>query len=405
MKTSTKKELCRLCNSSNMEPALKLNKSPLCDAYLKRKKKQKFYDLNLCLCRDCKFAQIDTVVDPKTIYRDYIYITASSLGLVDHFKKYSKEVNKVLKFNKSKLVVDIGSSDGTLLSFFKKKKHKVLGVEPSYKAAAEAKKKGIKSFTNFFDIFLAKKILINYGGADLITINNLYANIDDLHNFTQGLNLLLSKNGVIVIESSYLKDMINNMIFDFIYHEHLSYFSILPLKSFFSKFGLKLIKIQKINTKGGSLRYYWARQESKWKVHQSVGQLERLEKKFNISKNTFRKFSRKITNNKKKIVKFLNKYKKLNIVGYGASATTTTLVSHFGIYKNIKYLIDDNPSKINTFSPGYHIPVYKLDRIKKESPDIIVIFAWRYKKPIIKKLRNIGFKNKIILPLPSFKVL
>ena len=98
MKNSSKKKICRLCNSSNVKVALKLNESPLCDAYIKKKRKQQFYDLNLCLCNDCKFAQIDTIVDPKTIYRDYIYVTSSSLGLVNHFKKYSIEVCKLLKF-------------------------------------------------------------------------------------------------------------------------------------------------------------------------------------------------------------------------------------------------------------------------------------------------------------------
>jgi len=405
MKNSSKKKICRLCNSSNVKVALKLNESPLCDAYIKKKRKQQFYDLNLCLCNDCKFAQIDTIVDPKTIYRDYIYVTSSSLGLVNHFKKYSIEVCKLLKFKQSKLVVDIGSSDGTLLSFFKKMKHRALGVEPSYRAAAEAKDKGIKSFTQFFNVPLAKRMVDKHGYADLITINNLFANVDDLYNFTKSLNLLLGREGVIVIESSYLKDMINNMVFDFIYHEHLSYFSILPLKSFFMKFGLKLVRVQKINTKGGSLRYYWAREESKWKIHNSVTKLVNLEKKFNISKKTFKQFNKKINKNKKKIIDYLHKYKKLNVVGYGASATSTTLISHYKLNNMIKYLVDDNPSKINTFSPGYHIPVYELKKIITDRPDIVIIFAWRYKKSIFKKLKKIGFKKKIILPLPNFKVI
>ena len=131
---------CRLCRSKKLSIVLPLNKSPLCDAYLKNKKKQQFYDLKLCLCNSCKFVQIDTVVDPKIIYRDYIYVTTSSFGLVSHFEDYTKNICKVLNFRNKKFIIDIGSNDGTLLSYFKKKKHKVLGIEPSYRSVIEAKK-------------------------------------------------------------------------------------------------------------------------------------------------------------------------------------------------------------------------------------------------------------------------
>ena len=83
---------CRLCGSKKLSVVLPLRKSPLSDAYLKNKKKQQFYDLKLCLCGICKFVQIDTVVDPKIIYRDYIYLTTSSLGLISHFKKPSNSI-------------------------------------------------------------------------------------------------------------------------------------------------------------------------------------------------------------------------------------------------------------------------------------------------------------------------
>lgn len=388
----------------DIKVVLTLNKSPLCDAYLSNKRKQQFYDLKLYLCNSCKFVQINTVVDPKIIYRDYIYVTTSSLGLSNHFEKYTQNVCKFFNFKKSKFIVDIGSNDGTLLCHFKKKKHKVLGVEPSLWAVEDAKKNGIESIKEFFDKNIVNKIVDRFGYADLITINNLFANVDDLYNFTKNIELLLGKEGVIAIESSYLLDMINNMVFDFIYHEHLSYLSILPLTIFFKKFGLKLVRVQKINTKGGSLRYYWARERSKWKVHSSVVKLSNVEKKFNISKETFDSFYKKIEFNKKHLLKYLSKFKKSKIIGYGASATSTTLISHFKLYNMLNYLIDDNPGKINTFSPGYHIPVYNFKKIIIDKPDIIIIFAWRYKKQILNKLKNINFKNIVVLPLPKFQI-
>jgi len=396
---------CRLCGSKKLSIVLPLNKSPLCDAYLKNKRKQQFYDLKLCLCNSCKFVQIDTVVDPKIIYRDYIYVTTSSLGLINHFKNYTNDIYKALKFKNKKFIIDIGSNDGTLLGYFKKKKHKVLGVEPSYRSVIEAKKNGIDSINEFFDDKIAKKIINNHGFADFISINNLFANVEDLNTFTKNLELILAPDGVIAIESSYLLNMINNMVFDFIYHEHLSYLSIFPLEIFFKKFGLRLIRIQKVGTKGGSLRYFIAKKNSKWKVDKSVVTLKKIEKKFNVSKKTFVNFNKKISIINKELINYLSKNKNLNIVGYGASATTTTLISHFKLNKRFKYLVDENPGKINTFSPGFHIPVYSNKKLKINKPNIIVILAWRYKKQIIQKLKRMNLETLVVTPIPKLEVI
>ena len=233
MSNSYTKKKCRLCESKDIKVVLPLQDSPLCDAYLELPKKQEFYNLKLCLCNECNFVQIDTVVDPEDIYRDYIYVTTSSPGLLKHFKTYAFEVCSFLKLDEQNLTVDIGSNDGTLLSFFKNQGHNVLGIEPSIKAASSANESGIKTIPEFFDKDLANLVVDQYGKASLITINNLFANIDNLKDFVKSIDILLDDNGVLVIESSYLLNMIDNMVFDFIYHEHLSYFSILPLVRFF----------------------------------------------------------------------------------------------------------------------------------------------------------------------------
>ena len=394
---------CRLCKGQDLQLVLPLNKSPLCDAFITKPKHQECYDLNVYLCNKCSFVQIDTIVDPEIIYRDYIYVTTSSPGLKKHFDSYTSEVCSALKNKNSKLTVDIGSNDGMLLEYFKKKNHRVLGIEPAIQIAKDATERGIETLPVFFDESEAKKIVNKYGNAELITINNLFANIDDLENFTKGLEILLDNNGIIVIESSYLLNMINNMVFDFIYHEHLSYFSILPLIKFFEKYGIKLIRLQKVPTKGGSLRYYWAREDSNWEVDQSVKQMIEKEQKANISFKIFEDFRSRIDYEKEQLTNFLQAQTNKTIVGYGASATSTTLISHFKLNQYLNFLVDDNPGKVGTYSPGYHIPVYSSAKLQEEPPDVIIILAWRFKEQIINKLSSI--RSQIILPLPSFKEL
>ena len=401
MSDSYIRKSCRLCDSNNIKVVLPLQKSPLCDAYLELPKKQKFYNLNLCLCNECGFSQIDTVIDPEIIYRDYIYVTTSSPGLQAHFEKYALEVCNFLNLDKSKLTVDIGSNDGTLLKVFQKFNHNVLGIEPSVKAASSANENGIETLSEFFDIGLANAIVDQYGKASLITINNLFANVDNLNEFVEGINVLLDSNGVLVIESSYLLDMIDNMVFDFIYHEHLSYFSILPLVRFFKQFDMRLIHVNEVGTKGGSLRYYWARNNSKWNPSLNVKELSLREAKAGINTEKFKDYEARIETVKFQLLEFLKKHKEDKIVGYGASATSTTLITHFELQKYFSYLVDDNVDKVNTYSPGYHIPVHNFDRLKNEQPDVIIILAWRFKETILKKLSF--FKGIIIVPLHTFE--
>jgi SAM-dependent methyltransferase len=394
---------CRLCNGNDITVALPLQKSPLCDAYLKQPEDQNFYNLNLCLCNECDFVQIDTVVNPETIYRDYIYVTTSSPGLLKHFKKYALAVCDFLKLDNSKLTVDIGSNDGTLLNFFKQEGHKVLGIEPSIKAANSANENGIETLSEFFDKDLANLVVEQYGKASLITVNNLFANVDNLNEFVGGINVLLDSNGVLVIESSYLLDMIDNMVFDFIYHEHLSYFSILPLVRFFKQFDMQLIHVNEVETKGGSLRYYWARNDSKWSSSLNVKEFSLREVKAGINTEKFKGYGRKIDTIKSHLIEFLEKNKKVKIAGYGASATSTTLISHFGLQKYFSYLVDDNTDKVKTYSPGHHLPVYDINFLKNDKPDVIIILAWRFSAEILEKLTF--FKGIVIIPLPLFKVI
>jgi hypothetical protein len=315
MINSYKKQSCRLCQSENLLDVLVLKQSPLCDAYVKKQKKQDFYDLTLCQCQSCNFVQIDTVVNPEIIYRDYIYVTTSSLGLQKHFGDYAFQVSDYLNLNKSNFAVDIGSNDGTLLSFFKENGLNVLGVEPSIRAANYANGQGIETLPEFFNDDIANQIVETHGKAKLITVNNLFANVDSLNEFVKSVDILLDDEGVLVIESSYLLDMIDNMIFDFIYHEHLSYFSILPLVNFFKKFNMKLIHVHRVGTKGGSLRYYWARNKSNWKTDKSVSEMISLELSADINPKKFLEYYNNINRVKLELRNFLEGYKTGKIVG------------------------------------------------------------------------------------------
>lgn len=406
-----KRDNCRLCAGKNIERVLSFTPTALCDAYIPTSRadiKQPVFPLELFLCLDCGFVFLPYVVKPEIIYRDYIYVTTSSLGLADHFRSYSDAV--FLKVNPAQdtLVVDIGSNDGTLLKSFQNKKMKVLGVEPAKEIARKATESGINTLPDFFDLKLAEKIVREYGKASMVTINNLFANIDELGSVVEGVKLLLLPKGVFVIESSYLADMINNMIFDFIYHEHLSYFSIKPLTSYFSRLDMEIFDVEHVPTKGGSLRYYIQLKGAGRSVSASVTELQQYEDSLRLGTiDIFNKFAKKITQKKNQLTEKLNQIKKQgkSIVGYGGSATSTTFLYHFDLSNFIDYIVDDNPAKHNTLSPGYHIPVSSSDIIYKKRPDYILVIAWRYFDAIVKKHKlYIQGGGIFIRPLPELEI-
>ena len=393
---------CRLCKSHDVKAVLELRDSALCDAYLNVEESQTFYPLILNRCKKCDFIQLGHVVPPEIIYEDYLYFTESSPGLDVHFKEYSNTVMSTLQLGRDNLIVDIGSNDGTLLKHFMGHNQRVLGIEPSVSACRLANARNIKTYNAFFDQKLVKLILKTDGKVDLITINNLFANVVDLNKLLDNVGDLLADSGVLIIESSYLFSMLDNMVFDFIYHEHISYLSVKPLKEWFSKNGFKLFNIEQVDTKGGSLRYFVGKEKSKWKVRPSVKEIERAESTGRNLEQKFFDFRDNINRIKLKCDSFLSNYHKKRIVGYGASATSTTLISHLELQSYLTYLVDDNQAKVGRFSPGHHIPVFGPERLIVEEPDLIIILAWRFFDQIYPKIRGIGVP--VIIPLPNFDV-
>jgi SAM-dependent methyltransferase len=404
------RDTCRLCGGRNLEVVLPLTPTPLADAYVPSKDTaQEIYPLDLYLCGDCGHVQLLDVVQAGAIYRDYIYETKSSLGLVDHFRDYAQEVVEQFKVPKGSFVVDIGSNDGSLLRCFQERGMRVLGIDPAVAIARDATEAGIETWPEFFDLGLARKIKAGKGAATVITSNNLVANVDDLDGFFDAVRELLAPDGVFLFESFYLVDFVKNMVFDFAYHEHLSYFSITPLLEFCRKHGLRMTDAKHIPTKGGSLRYMIQHAAAKQSSSPSLTEMVKEEEAMGTRRpETFQAFSAAIEKAKAAL---LSELKGLvadgkTIAGYGASATTTTLVYHFGLGELLSFIVDDYPAKQNLFSPGHHIPILPSTELYSQKPDCVVIIAWRYWEPIIEKHRKyLEQGGHFIVPLPSLQIL
>jgi SAM-dependent methyltransferase len=408
-----RRDNCRLCSGKNIEIAVPLAATPPADAYVSKDKieiPQELYPLELFFCRDCGHVQLLDVVDPEVLFREYIYSTATSPGLVEYFSHYADTAIAQFRPGAGDLVVDIGSNDGTLLNFFKERGGlRALGVDPAKDIARKATEAGIETLPFFFSSAVAQSIIDDHGKASIITANNVFAHADELGEILEGIRQLLKEDGVFIFEVSYLVDMVKNMVFDWIYHEHLCYHNIRPLQLFFQRFGMELIDVSRTPSKGGSIHGIAQISGGPRRVEQAVYNMVEIEKAEGFDTiAAYAKYTDEINLQKSELLKILQKVKQEGgtMAGYGASATVTTLIYHFELGEYLDFIVDDNEARQGLFSPGHHIPVLAPESIYEKNVDYVVILAWRFVQPIISShKRFIEGGGKFVAPLPQATII
>jgi hypothetical protein len=403
---------CRLCASQRLELVLPLKASALADSYVPARQlseHQEKFPLDVFLCLDCGHVQLLDVVDPRILFSNYLYVTSVSLGLLDHFKKYADEIIGRVSPPPGSLVIDIGSNEGALLKNFKAYSLRVLGIDAAQNIAAAATAAGIETIADFFSAELAGKVKQKHGPAALVTANNVFAHSDALPDMVDGIRELLSADGVFIFEVIYLVDVLEKFTFDTIYHEHLCLHSVKPFQRFFQQHGMELFDVQRIRTKGGSIRGFVQLTGGPRAISSSVEQLIALEEKSGFhAPAVFHAFNSKLETLKSELVKLLRDLKQQgkSIGGYGASATVTTLIHHFEIGDLIDFIVDDDKLRQGLFSPGYHIPVLSAAALTQRNPDYVIILAWQYAEPIIKKNQAyLERGGRFIVPMPKLQII
>jgi SAM-dependent methyltransferase len=402
---------CRLCDGSALERVLPLVPTPIADAFVPQDALhvvQEAYPLDLYLCHGCGHVQMLHVVDPSLLFKDYLYVTSSSPALVEHFRGYADHVAEQAPLKPGSFVVEIGSNDGSLLRFFRDKGMRVLGIDPAQSIARQASEAGIETLATFFSLETARQIRSAYPMARLVLANNVFAHVDDLAGLTEGVRTIMAEDGLFVFEVSYLVDIIEKMLFDTVYHEHLCYHSVKPLDTFFRRHGLELIDVMSIPTKGGSIRCTVQHRGGPRPVAPAVAGFIAREDGMHLDQTEpYRRFAHRIAQTKEDLLRRVHALVQegKTVAGYGASHTVTTLLYQFDLGHLLQFLADDNPRKHHLYSPGHHIPVFPSEVLYEKKPDYVIILAWNYAQPII--ARHQGFIDqggRFIIPLPQVRM-
>ena len=386
---------CRSCGNTDLKRVVSLGYQPLANNLLnKKEEKCELYPLEVNFCEKCFNCQLSVSVDSKKMFSNYLYTSSTSEIFRNHFIESAKKYIKQLKLNKKKTyIIDVGSNDGVALKpFLELGFKKVLGIEPAKNLAKLANKNKIKTFNGFLEKKNLNKIKKN---ADLILASNVFAHSDKLREMAKCMLSLLSKNGTIIIEVQYLMNTLTDLTFDNIYHEHYNYWSLTSLINFFNQFNAKIVKSERVDTHGGSIRIY-VKKDKKTKVDKSVNQMLKEEEKFGIKKlKTYKDFGEKVYKIRENVRKNIKKLKDKNnlVIGYGAPAKATTALNFFGISNEIDFIVEDNKLKHNKFIPGVKIPIKNKSYIKNKNNTLIVL-AWNFFEDI--KKNNLNLSKNII---------
>jgi SAM-dependent methyltransferase len=408
---------CRSCGASDVHPIISLGKTPLANALLTQDQLdqvEEVFPLDLVFCPHCALVQITETVSPEKLFREYLYFSSFSETVLENARILADGIVKRCRLNEKSLVLEIASNDGYLLQNYKQQGIPVLGVEPARNIASVAETKGIPTVSEFFSASLANQLRDKWGAADVIHANNVIAHVAELQEVVQGIAALLKPDGVAIIENHYVKDMIDHVEFDSIYHEHLCYYSVTSFRNLFAQYGMTLVDVERLPVHGGSLRVYFQLANGPRSLEKDgaarVKALLDEEAQWGVDDFSFyQDFGRKIEQLQRDLIALLKtiKSEKGRIAVYGASAKSTTLLNYYGIGADIlDYVVDRSTVKQGRYTPGTHLPIRPPEALLENQPDYVLLLTWNFADEILSQQAEYHRRGgRFIVPIPELKVI
>jgi hypothetical protein len=401
---------CRSCGASLTSVLVDLGMTPISNAFIRADHAsfgERFYPLKSFVCDRCWLVQLEDFESPEThFHADYVYFSSFSDSWLAHARSFVEKAVKRLALGAKSRIVEVASNDGYLLQYFVERGIPCLGVDPAANCAKAAwDLRLVPTEVAFFSSKVAAQLRERDGTADLIIANNVLAHVPDINDFVAGFNILLAEQGVATFEFPHVLEMIRNVEFDTIYHEHYSYLSLLALEPLFERHGLRVTDVERLSTHGGSLRLYVAHAGA-MSVGDSVEHLRHEEISAGLSRlATYEAFGLRVRQLKRsllsKLIVLLEAGK--SIAAYGAPAKGNTLLNYCGIGRDfISYTVDRNVHKQGLLLPGTRIPVCAPEEIEKRRPDYVLILPWNLQEEIVAQINQFpDWKGRFIIPVPE----
>jgi SAM-dependent methyltransferase len=399
---------CRGCGRAGLTLVLDLGEMPLANAILKEQdldRPEPRFPLAMAYCPSCWLVQITETIPPDVLFREYTYFSSVSDAFVEHSRVIAERLIAQRGLGPESLVIELASNDGYLLQHYARAGVPVLGIDPARNIAEVATARGVPTLAEFFTRDLAEELATGGRTSDVVHANNVIAHIPDLNGFVAGIARILKPSGVAVIETPYLRELVDRLEFDTIYHEHIFYHSLTALSTVFERNGLTIVDVERIPVHGGSLRVF-AMRTGAGEAGAAVKSMRAEEFAIGLcSPEYYSAFAGRVDALGRQLREMLAGLKSdgHEIAAYGAAAKGAVLLNAFGIgTETISFVADRSPHKQGFVMPGVHIPIFDPEELLVRRPQECLLLAWNFADEILAQqaeYRRLG--GKFIIPGPK----
>lgn len=411
---SAGKPTCNFCGTELIDTFVDLGEMALANSYLAEAdlaKPEPRHPLHARVCRSCLLVQVDSVVPAEEIFSDYAYFSSYSESWVAHARAYAEMTTRRFGLGADSLVAEVASNDGYLLKHFLAAGIPVLGIEPAANVAKVAEDNGVRTEVAFFGRETAARLKADGFAADLMAANNVLAHVPDINDFVGGFPVMLKPDGVLTFEFPHLLNLMNEVQFDTIYHEHFSYLSLLAVEKILAAHGMRVFDVEELPTHGGSLRIFACHEGSAIHVAGAgLASVRAKEKDARLDRiETYAGFEPKVLAVREALLDFLRTAKAEGkaVAAYGAAAKGNTLLNYCGVGADlIDFVVDRSPAKQGRYLPGSHIPIFAPEKIAGDKPDYVLILPWNLRAEIMSEMAHVkDWGGRFVTAIPTLRIL
>jgi SAM-dependent methyltransferase len=380
---------CRSCGAGDLHEVVSLGSTPIANALLDPTDLPEYepsFPLDVAVCTGCSLVQLGHSLPASRIFDDdYPYYSSFSDALCLHAATHVKQLVTSRSLGPASLVVEVASNDGYLLRHVVDAGARALGIDAAPGPAAAAQQIGVPTIVDFFGVERARAIRDEHGTADVIIANNVMAHVPDLDDFVGGFAVLLAEDGVLTVENPYVRDLIEHVEFDTIYHEHYCYFSCSSVDALMARHGLHLNDVEYFpDLHGGSLRWHIGRTPARTEQCERLLEAERAAGMTDL--DYYLRFAERVRTCQDELRSLLDDLadQGRTVAAYGAAAKGATLLNSTAIGRErIQFVVDRNVHKHGKLMPGCRVPIRPVEALLDERPDDVLLLAWNFADEIV----------------------